>query len=131
MKKFFKTSELLIVLTLTLGLVGSSIINNQPAMAADSKIRWKLQSHLPTATPSWEGAILPVCELLKVQTGGRLIIEPHPKGSIVPPSKIFNALSRGIFHMGTSVGGWFQYKVPLAGIADGLPFCFKKYNEVV
>jgi TRAP-type mannitol/chloroaromatic compound transport system substrate-binding protein len=101
------------------------------AVAKEKVIKWKLQSHLPTASTSWAGAVLPVCKLLKERTNGRLIVEPFPAGSLVPAMEIFNALSRGMFQMGSGSGAYFGNKVPLAKIAYGLPFSFKKYNEVV
>ncbi|MFC1885963.1 TRAP transporter substrate-binding protein DctP, partial [Thermodesulfobacteriota bacterium] len=74
---------------------------------------------------------VPVCKLLKERTNGRLIVEPFPAGALVPAKEIFNATSRGMIQMGSASGAYFRNKVPLAAIAYGLPFSFKKYNEVV
>ncbi len=129
MKRFIKTVGCVTALILIAGLFGLPFISSQTAIAQDKVFKWKLQSHLPTSSTSWEGAVLPVCKLLKERTKGRLIVEPYPAGSLVPWNEIFNALSRGMFQMGSASPGYFSNRVALGGIAVGLPYSFKTYAE--
>ena len=105
-----KSVKLFGLLTAFLFVIG--LMFTPTAVAKEKVIKWKLQSHLPTASTSWAGAVLPVCKLLKERTNGRLVIEPYPAGALVPAKEIFNALQRGMFQMGTGSGAY----IPLGGV---------------
>ena len=66
--------------------------------AADNVIKWKVQSHWPSASPSYKGSLLVIADKLKQRTNGRLILEPYPAGSLVPSKEIFQAAKRGKRH---------------------------------
>jgi TRAP-type mannitol/chloroaromatic compound transport system substrate-binding protein len=101
----------------------------QPSYSAEKVIKWKCQSHWPTASSSYKDSLLRLVENIKARTNGRLIIEPFAAESLVPSPEIFNAVKRGMIEMATASPGYFRDQVPLAGIASGLPFAFREVWE--
>lgn len=101
-------------------------LTNDASYAAEKVIKWKCQSHWPTASPSYKDSLLDIAKEIKERTDGRLIIEPFPAGSLVPAKEIFNAVKRGMIQMGSSSPAYFRAQLTLAGIAYGLPFSFRQ-----
>ncbi|MGQ9859757.1 MAG: TRAP transporter substrate-binding protein DctP [Thermodesulfobacteriota bacterium] len=101
----------------------------QPSHSAEKVIKWKCQSHWPTASSSYKDSLLRLVENVKSRTNGRLVIEPFAAESLVPSPEIFSAVKRGMIEMGTASPGYFRDQVPLAGIASGLPFAFRQVWE--
>jgi len=93
--------------------------------AADKVFKWKVQSHWPSASPSYKGSLLVIVDKLKKRTNGRLILEPFPAGSLVPSKEIFQAAKRGMVQMGGTSTAYTRADVPMSGIGAGLPFSFK------
>lgn len=101
----------------------------QASHSAEKVIKWKCQSHWPTASSSYKDSLLRLVENIKAKTNGRLVIEPFAAESLVPSPEIFNAVKRGMIEMATASPGYFRDQVPLAGIASGLPFAFRQVWE--
>lgn len=101
----------------------------QPSHSAEKVIKWKCQSHWPTASSSYKDSLLRLVENVRTRTQGRLVIEPFAAESLVPSAEIFSAVKRGMIEMGTASPGYFRDQVPLAGIASGLPFAFRQVWE--
>lgn len=117
-----------IILTVVFLLFGLSL-GIQVSHSAEKVIKWKCQSHWPTASSSYKDSLLRLVENIKTRTNGRLVIEPFAAESLVPSPEIFNAVKRGMIEMGTASPGYFRDQVPLAGIASGLPFAFRQVWE--
>jgi TRAP-type mannitol/chloroaromatic compound transport system substrate-binding protein len=115
---------LLSTIVLAVGMIAGSV------QAADKVYKWKCQSHWPTASSSYEASLIQIIAELKEKTNGRLIIEPYPAGSLVPPKEILNAVKRGMVEMGTGSPAYFRDQVPLSNVATGLPFAFQEVWEV-
>ncbi|MBW2050695.1 MAG: TRAP transporter substrate-binding protein DctP [Deltaproteobacteria bacterium] len=132
MKKSNKVFYFISVVVLALAILTSGLaLTNNTAIAADKVIKWKCQSHWPTASSSYKDSLLVIAEKLKTRTNGRLIIEPFPAGSLVPSKEIFNAVKRGMIEMGTGSPAYIRDQISIAGIAAGLPFAFKDVWECV
>ena len=123
MKKFI-TIGLITTFLFVDALVGTVV-------GAEKVIKWKLQSHWPSSSTSYQGSLVPLQKQIEKATDGRLIIEYFPAGSLVPSKEILNAVSRGMVQMGTGSGGYFQNKVVLGSIANGLPYSFKHLHEAL
>ncbi|MFW6081403.1 MAG: TRAP transporter substrate-binding protein DctP [Desulfosalsimonas sp.] len=95
------------------------------ADAADDVIKWKIQSHWPTSSSSYDDSLKKVADELKEKTDGRLIFEPHPAGALVPSKEIFAAVKRGMIQGGTLSPGYVRDWIKIAGVASGLPYAFK------
>lgn len=97
--------------------------------AADTVIKWRVQSHWPASSSSYEASLKVLADRLKERTNGRLVLEPFPSGALVPAKEIFNAVKRGMIQMGTISPAYIRDEVEVAGIAAGLPFAFKNVWE--
>ena len=102
---------------------------NGSAQAADKVIKWKIQSHWPASSSSYEDSLKKVADELKEKTDGRLILEPYPAGSLVPAKEIFASVKRGMIEGGTLSPGYVRNEIPVAGVASGLPYAFKNVWE--
>lgn len=97
--------------------------------AAQEKIRWKVQSHWPSASSSFEDSLVRLKDKLASCTNGRLELQLHEAGALFPAKEIFNATKRGIIQMGTISPAYLPETVTTAGIAAGLPFNFRNTWE--
>ncbi|UCH23128.1 MAG: TRAP transporter substrate-binding protein DctP [Deltaproteobacteria bacterium] len=100
-------------------------LTQDASWAAEKVIKWKVQSHWPSASPSYKGSLLVIVDKLKERTNGRFILEPFPSGSLVPAKEIANATKRGMFEMGGTSTAYTRDMVPLSGIGAGLPYSFR------
>lgn len=112
---------------LTLGLTAA--LASAPAAAAEESFTWKVQSHWPGSSSSYEDSLVRLKTILEERTDGRLELELYEAGSLFKAKEIFNAVSRGILEMGTISPAYAQDKITLAGIASGLPFAFRNVWE--
>ena len=123
-KAMFIILTVLSVLALS---VGSVAIDR--SHAADQVIKWRVQSHWPAASSSYEASLMVLADRLKERTNGRLILEPFAAGALVPAKEIFNAVKRGMIQMGTISPAYVRDQIEVAGIAAGLPYAFKNVWE--
>lgn len=101
------------------------------AHAADDKkvIKWKVQSHWPSASSSYKDSLTRLKTVIEERTGGRLELTLYEDGALFKAKEIFPAVSRNIVQMGTISPAYVQDKMSLAGIASGLPFSFRNVWE--
>jgi len=131
MKSEIRTAYLNVTAVLfALFFVFSLLVVNGTAIAADKVIKWRLQAFWPSSSSSYKQSVLPIVEKLKERTNGRLVIQPYSARALVPTKEILNAVERGMIEMGVSCGGYHRDKVPIGGIAHGLPFSFQEYWQV-
>jgi TRAP-type C4-dicarboxylate transport system substrate-binding protein len=102
----------------------------QKAQAADKTYTWKVQSHWPAASSSYEDSLKKIAAELKEKTDGRLILEPYPANALVPAKEVFAGVKRGMIQGGTLSPGYVRNEIPIAGVAAGLPFAFKNVWEL-
>jgi len=57
-------------------LLAGFCLGIQESFSAEKVIKWKCQSHWPTASSSYKDSLLRLVENIKARTNGRLIIEP-------------------------------------------------------
>ena len=101
-----------------------------PQMAAAQDVtKWRVQSHWPSASSSFEDSLVRLKNEIERRTEGRLQLQLFESGALFKPQETFNAVSRGILQMGTISPGYAQDKISLAGIASGLPFAFQNVWE--
>jgi TRAP-type C4-dicarboxylate transport system substrate-binding protein len=95
------------------------------AQAKGKVVTWRVQSHYPSSSPSYQDSVIVVAEKIKERTGGRLVLEPFPADALMPSNEIFNAVKRGMIPAGVSAAGYFRAQLPVVGLAHGLPYSFK------
>ncbi len=65
---------------------------------------------------------------VKVNTGNRIIIEPHPAGSLFKSEQIFGAVKSNLVPIGARLISALDHENPLLQL-DALPFLAKNYTE--
>src|SRR5690554_3604269 len=102
-----------------------------PAAFAQETIKWRVQSHWPASSSSFKDSLERLRDTLDERTNGRLQLQLYEDGALFKAKETFNAVSRGIIQMGTISPSYAQDKIPLAGVASGLPFAFRNVWEAV
>nr|WP_264753980.1 hypothetical protein [Marinobacter sp. ANT_B65] len=111
---------------ITLGVSAALIAS--PA-AAQETVTWKVQSHWPGSSSSFEDSLVRLKNVLAERTDGRLQLELYESGALFKARETFKAVSRGVLEMGTINASYAQASMSLAGIASGLPFAFRNVWE--
>lgn len=106
----------------------SAMVASAP-VAAEKTYTWKVQSHWPGSSSSYEDSLGRLKRIIEERTDGRLKLQLFEAGSLFKAQETFNAVSRGILEMGTISPSYAQDKISLAGIASGLPFAFRNVWE--
>ncbi|QCF26456.1 TRAP transporter substrate-binding protein DctP [Hydrocarboniclastica marina] len=99
------------------------------AAAEEKSTTWRVQSHWPSASSSYEDSLVRLKNQIEERTEGRVKLNLHEAGALFKAQETFNAVSRGIVEMGTISPAYAQDKISLAGIASGLPFAFRNVWE--
>lgn len=111
-----------------------------PTPAQPTVIKWKGQMVYPLANddpkrfPGWfagdTGSERWFVDWVKRRTGGRLIIDLAPAGSIVPAAESLSSIEDGVLDfIGHSYGGYYTGVIPEANVELGLPFAWETINE--
>lgn len=100
------------------------------AFAQDKSVTWRVQSHWPSSSSSYEDSLVRIKNIIEKRTEGRVKLQLFEAGALFKAPEIFNAVSRGVIQMGTISPAYAQDKMSLAGIASGLPFAFRNVWEV-
>ena len=111
---------------LTLGV--SAVIASAPVYA-EKTYTWKVQSHWPGSSSSYQDSLGRLKDVIEERSEGRIKLQLFEAGAMFKATETFNAVSRGILEMGTISPGYAQDKMTLAGIASGLPFAFRNVWE--
>ncbi len=116
----------------TAAVMTATIVLPTAAVAQEEEtITWRVQSHWPRASTSFEGSLGAVANQIEKCTDGRLVLESYPAGALFKAPQIFDAVKRGIIEMGTGSPSYLRGESTLAGIAAGLPFAFRNVWEAL
>lgn len=99
------------------------------AEAQDDVTTWRVQSHWPSGSSTYQDSLEHLKEVIEERSEGRLRLDLHGAGSLFKASEIFNAVQRGVIEMGTILPGYAEDKMTLSVIASGLPFAFRNSWE--
>lgn len=116
------------VVAASLALAAATTITSTAALSDDS-ITWRVQSHWPGSSSSYEDSLVRIKNIIEERSDGRLKLQLFEAGSLFSAQETFNAVSRGIIDMGTISPSYAQNRISLAGIASGLPFAFRNVWE--
>lgn len=110
-------------LFLLLGLVAVEVMAAEP-------IKWRCQAAIALASPTYKESIVRIADFVKERTNGRMVIEHHSAGAIVPNNEIFPSVKKGIIELGYATPGYWKTDIPLSQLC-ALPFTFVNYWEVL
>ena len=84
--------------------------------------RWKMVTTWPKHFPGPGVAADRLAQRIHAMSDGRLSIEVHGAGEVVPPTGVFDAVSAGDAHMGHAASHYWMEKIPAAAFFSGVPF---------
>jgi TRAP-type mannitol/chloroaromatic compound transport system substrate-binding protein len=104
----------ILIYLLTLGGVGGSV------QAADQVQKWNVQAIFPSGSSLYK-EFVNFTENVKMMTGGRLVITPHPLGAIVGYKEMHSSLKTGVLQGYYSAPTFQSGKEPAFSIICDLP----------
>ncbi len=116
--------------SLSASILSAALVIPGIAFAQDKSVTWRVQSHWPSSSSSYEDSLVRIKNIIEKRTEGRVKLQLFEAGALFKAPEIFNAVSRGVIQMGTISPAYAQDKMSLAGIASGLPFAFRNVWEV-
>jgi TRAP-type mannitol/chloroaromatic compound transport system substrate-binding protein len=89
-------------------------------LAADKVIKWKVQGFVP-AGMLYHETLERLAVKVKEASGGRLVFEVHPAGSLVPPFEGIKAVSDGVYQANFGYSAQWVGKIPVAPLFSAAP----------
>jgi TRAP-type C4-dicarboxylate transport system substrate-binding protein len=117
--------KLLVILT-SVFLLGS-FVTATPAGA--EVIKWRLECSYPGNSLPGKFSFKWAKDIQEI-TCGKLQVQFAEPGSIVPPSEIFQATSKGVLQAGATFGSFYNALMPETDIEVGLPFAWQNIFEI-
>jgi TRAP-type mannitol/chloroaromatic compound transport system substrate-binding protein len=99
--------------------------------SAEKPIKWKGETCFQLATPLGKYTIGLWKEYIEKMSGGRMIMELHDAGSIVPPTKIYDAVRDGLLDFGLNTPAWQKGKYPAGDLFYTLPAGVLEFNDLI
>jgi len=99
--------------------------------AADKPIKWKGQTCFGLATPLAKNTILIWKENVEKMSGGRMVIDLHDAGEIVPPTKIYDGVRDGLLDFGMNTPAWQKGRYPAGDLFYTLPAGILEFNDLI
>ena len=116
-------------------LKASVAVATMPAIVrsarAEGKIVWKVQSHWPKASGSFNDSLGVLAKELEVRTGGRFKLEMYGAGEIAKDREIYNIVRRGVVPMGTISPAYILGEAQAMGLFYGVPGTLRESWEMM
>lgn len=101
----------------------SLLLTSAPSViAADDKVRWKVQAVFGTHLPALGDPVKFVSEQIKLASGGNIQFKVYEPGKLVPPFGITEAVKNKQLNAGYTWLGYDQGKIPAAALFAAVPF---------
>ncbi|MEE3098793.1 MAG: TRAP transporter substrate-binding protein DctP, partial [Pseudomonadota bacterium] len=98
---------------------------------AAGEVTWRVQSHWPKASGSFNDSLGKLAELTAERTDGRMTMELFGAGEFAKGPEIFNIVSKGVVQMGTSSASYMESYGTCASFAYGLPGTLRNSWEIM
>lgn len=100
-----------------------------PAPAPEKVYNWTAVGiHTPgEAASAWEQELM---DIIEEASGGRIKIDLHPIGAIVPPFETFDAVATGAIDLSLKTSMWWGGKEPAMDILTSLPGSFTHWYQL-
>lgn len=103
------------------GAAGATALPVAPAFAQD-KLRWRMVTSWPKDAPGPGTTASRLAKAITELSGGRLTVELHAAGELVPAFEVFDAVQNGTAEMGHSASFFWAGKIPAAPFFTAVPF---------
>ncbi|MDF1855132.1 TRAP transporter substrate-binding protein DctP [Pseudooceanicola sp.] len=97
---------------------------------AAGKVTWRIQSHWPKASASFEGSLVVMTKQITEATEGAFQFELFGAGEFAKGPDIYNLIRKGVVPMGTASGSYFQDKAQAASFVYGIPGALRESWEM-
>jgi TRAP-type mannitol/chloroaromatic compound transport system substrate-binding protein len=103
------------------GLSGLGLIA-APAVARAATVKWRMVTSWPKRLPGPGMSAERVAERIKTLSGGRIEINVHAAGEVVPAFEVLDAVGSGVAEIGHTASFFWQGKEPAAAFFTTVPF---------
>ena len=91
------------------------VLNIDSGIASEIKpIKWRGQSTWPSGLPILQEAAIHFSERVRELSGGRLLIDMGPAGTIVPSNELLDAVNSGLIDISCAWAGYWRGQFPTA-----------------
>jgi len=101
--------------------VGAAL-STLPAEAADSPVRWKMQSWFPSKAPHAGSTGKDIETKLERLSGGTFKVRFHEPGALIPPNQCFEAVGKGSVQACWSTPAYWYGDEPALSLFSAAPF---------
>lgn len=95
------------------------------------QIKWKGQSCFPLNNPLSKLTVVLWKDMVEKMSGGRIAIQLHNAGEVVPATKIYDAVRDGLLDFGMNTPAWQKGKYPAGDLFYTLPGGVLEFNDLV
>ncbi len=88
---------------------------------AQGEVKWRVQSHWPKASGSFDDSLVVLANRLAEATDGRMQLEAFGAGEFAKGPEIFDIVARGLVQMGTGSASYYESYATTTGFAYGIP----------
>lgn len=99
--------------------------------SAQAKVTWRVQSHWPKASGSFNGSLVPMAKELEERTGGRFKLDLMGAGEIAKGNEIYQVVRRGVVQMGTTSPAYNPDESELMDMYMGVPGTLREPWEMM
>ncbi|WP_420393004.1 TRAP transporter substrate-binding protein DctP [Acuticoccus sp.] len=99
--------------------------------AAQESVTWRVQSHWPKASASFDDSLQVLADQLKERTEGRFTLELFGAGEFAKGPEIYNLVRRGVVEMGTTSPSYLQDEAQTYAFAMGIPGSLREEWEMM
>ncbi|MGI3168371.1 TRAP transporter substrate-binding protein DctP [Pseudooceanicola sp. C21-150M6] len=96
---------------------------------AQGKATWRVQSHWPKSSSSFEGSLGVIANRLEEKTDGAFKLELFGAGEFAKGPDIFNIVRKGVVSMGSIAASYIQDHAQTANFVYGIPGTFRESWE--
>ena len=86
-----------------------------PSALAQDSTTWRVQSHWPSSSSSYDDSLVRIKNVIEERTDGRVKLKLYPSGALFKAQQTFDAVKRGTIQMGTIAPAYAQNQMSLAG----------------
>ena len=107
------------------GLIGAAALIGTaaaPSIARAQTRRWRMVTSWPKRLPGPGLSAERIAERIAAMSGGRLQIQVHAAGEVVPALEVLDAVGTGVAEIGHSASFYWQGKAPAAAFFTTVPF---------
>ena len=109
------------ILKASLAVAATPAIIGTAKAQSQEKVTWKVQSHWPKASGSFDDSLGVLAKELEERTGGRFKLETFGAGEIAKDREIYNIVRRGVVPMGTISPAYILGEAQAMGLLYGVP----------